>query len=123
MNKHIMSINQIINYSEHLKGRIDFTQHSIDILNQLVQLSKLVSSPLYFTSSFRTPTQNRICGGSPTSSHLKGLAFDIKCTTSLFRFKLINAIHILGISRYGVYKNFIHIDFDRSKSQNVTWYG
>lgn len=117
-----MSIKQTINYSEHLKGKIDFTQHSIDILNQLVQLSKLVGSPLYFTSTFRTPLQNRVCGGSPTSSHLKGLAFDIKCTTSLYRYKLIQSIHLLDIKRYGVYKNFIHIDFDSSKTQNVVWY-
>lgn len=118
-----MSIKQVIKYAEYLKGKIDFTHYSTDILNQLVQLSKLFGKPLYFTSSFRTPRQNQVCGGSPTSSHLKGLAFDIKCTTSLERYQLIKAINILGIARYGVYKNFIHIDFDDSKVQNVTWYG
>ena len=118
----IMSIKTVVNYSKYLTGRIDLTQHSKLILQQLLQLSILFGKPLYFTSSFRTPKQNRICGGSPTSSHLKGLAFDIKCTTSLDRYRLIDSIHILGIKRYGVYKNFIHVDFDDSKPQNVAWY-
>lgn len=118
-----MSINQIKHYTEHLKGKIDFTQHPTHILHCLVQLSIHYGKPLYFTSSFRTPHQNQACGGSPTSSHLKGLAFDIKCTNSTERWKLIQSINFFGIKRYGVYKNFIHIDFDSSKPQDVTWYG
>lgn len=118
-----MSINQVIHYTDYLKGNIDITQHKTNILIRLVMLSKLFGKPLYFTSSFRTPRQNQVCGGSPTSSHLKGLAFDIKCTTSSDRYQLIKAINCLDIGRYGVYKNFIHIDFDDDKVQNVTWYG
>lgn len=118
-----MSIKQVIKYTDYLKGKIDFTQHSTDILNQLVQLSRLYGKPLRFTSSFRTPYTNKLCNGSPNSSHLKGLAFDIICICSDSRYNLIKAINILGIKRYGVYKSHIHIDFDDTKVQNVTWYG
>lgn len=118
-----MSINQIKDYSQYLSGNIDFTNHKIEVLDILVKLSCLYGKPLYFNSSFRTPIENQLCGGSPTSSHLKGLAFDIKCITSTDRYKLIDAINTLCINRYGVYKNFIHIDFDIDKPQNVTWYG
>lgn len=118
-----MSINKVLKYSEYLKGKIDFSNHPQYVLDGLVQLAIEYGGPLYFTSSFRTPAQNRACNGSPTSSHLKGLAFDIKCTNSTERWKLLYAINFFGIRRYGVYKNFIHVDFDSSKSQKVTWYG
>lgn len=117
-----MNIKTVLQYSDYLKGNIDFTKHNVVHLKILVQLSKLIGKPLKITSSFRTPTQNRVCGGSPTSSHLKGLAFDIICQTSQERYNMLKAIHALDIKRYGVYNKFIHIDFDESKSQNVAWY-
>ena len=115
-----MSIKLIEQCSNLLKGKIDFTEHSHIILKQLVDLAELYGKPLIFTSSYRTPKQNVLCGGSPTSSHLKRLAFDIKCSDSLDRFKLINACLFLGINRIGVYPKFIHIDFDNDKIMEET---
>ncbi len=117
-----MNITDLTTYTEWLKGKIDFTKHSSDILNFLVKLAKHYGSPLYFTSSFRTPKQNVTCGGSPTSSHLKGLAFDIKCTNSSERYHLLEALFFYGVRRIGIYKNFIHIDFDPDKPAFVAWY-
>lgn len=117
-----MSISITTELQNHLKGKIDFTQHSLDILNKLVCISKEFGKPLRFTSSFRDPKQNRLCGGSPTSSHLKGLAFDVICETSSDRFKLMQTLLGLQIKRIGVYNRFIHFDFDSSKVQNVIWY-
>lgn len=118
-----MSIDKCFSYTQYLKGKIDFKNHPPEILDKLVELSKRFGKPLKFSSSFRTQSQNLNCGGSPTSSHLKGLAFDIICTNSSDRYALIKSIIDCGIMRFGVYKNFIHVDFDASKSQNVTWYG
>ena len=119
---YIMNITDITTYSEWLKGKIDFTKHPKRLLDRLVDIAKYFGQPLTFTSSYRTPKQNVTCGGSPTSSHLKGLAFDIKCTNSIDRFKLLHTLYHFGLTRIGIYKNFIHIDFDADKAQFVTWY-
>lgn len=117
-----MNINDIKNYSVWLKGKIDFTNHHKAYITLLVCIAKEFGKPLTFTSSFRTPKLNIACGGSPTSSHLKGLAFDIKCDNSSDRYKLLYTLFHFGITRIGIYKNFIHIDFDASKPQSVVWY-
>lgn len=57
-----------------------------------------------------------------TSSHIKGLAVDIRCDNSLDRFKLINILlAYLPVMRIGIAKTFIHIDIDEDKPQNVMW--
>lgn len=117
-----MTIKRIKHFSELIKGNIDLTKHPRFALVALEDLASFYGGPLYINSSYRTPQQNVKCGGSPTSSHLKGLAFDIKCTNSVDRYKLLDAIHIMGIKRYGIYKTFIHIDFDDTKPQEVCWF-
>ena len=39
----------------------------------------LGGKPLIVTSAFRSPAVNRAVGGSPTSSHVRGLAADFTC--------------------------------------------
>ena len=117
-----MNINFLTELSKWLKGNIDFTNHSNPILRKLLYVAKKTGQPLYFTSSYRTPEQNVACGGSPTSSHLLKLAFDIKCTSSVYRYILLKTLFEYDIYRIGVYKNFIHIDFDTNKPQMVVWY-
>ena len=76
---------------------------------------------LTITSGYRCEKHNLEVGGSKTSSHLKGLAVDLACTTSRLRSNLIRMAVRLGITRIGIGKSFLHLDIDQQKDQNVIW--
>jgi uncharacterized protein YcbK (DUF882 family) len=94
---------------------------SNDMLSKIDMIREEFGKPIYINSGYRTEYHNEKVGGSPTSSHLKGLAIDVSCNNSSDRFKLINLFIKHGIKRIGVAKTFIHIDVDKDKSQNVIW--
>jgi uncharacterized protein YcbK (DUF882 family) len=58
---------------------------------------------------------------NPTSSHIKGLAVDIKCTDSKTRAIIMDALGYVGFRRFGIAKSFIHVDIDNEKSNPVIW--
>lgn len=73
------------------------------------------------TSGYRCPEHNAEVGGVKGSSHTKGCAVDIRCTSGNKRFKVIQSLLDAGFTRVGVSKNFIHVDNDESKPANVIW--
>lgn len=77
---------------------------------------------LKINSGYRTAKHNSIVGGVKTSSYRKGLAVDIAIKTSNERYIIILYALQRGISRIGIYRNFIHLDIDGSKPQKVIWY-
>lgn len=77
--------------------------------------------PIVINSGCRCLTYNRKIGSKDTSSHLKGLAIDIKCMTSRIRSKIISALIKAGFNRIGIGKTFVHADSDELKDQNVIW--
>jgi len=76
---------------------------------------------------YRSEEHNAAVGGKPKtetsrgSSHMYGLAADIKCDNSIDRFHLIFLLQETGFQRIGVAKTFIHVDLDFEKSQQVMW--
>jgi len=76
---------------------------------------------MIITSGYRCEKHNKEVGGKETSSHPKGVAADIKCEDSTFRFLLVNALLKVGFKRIGIGKDFIHVDLDGTKDQNVIW--
>ena len=76
---------------------------------------------LIITSGYRCEEWNRKVGGSPTSSHLKGLAVDIGIDRSRLRYRVIEAAIRLGFHRIGIGKDFVHLDIDRQKDARVIW--
>jgi len=78
-------------------------------------------SVIIITSGYRCEAHNKEVGGKGTSSHLKGLAADIKCDDSGFRFPLVGALLKAGFKRIGMGKDFIHIDLDPDKPKNMIW--
>ena len=72
-------------------------------------------TPFKINSGYRTVEHNKAIKGSPTSSHLKGLAADISCTTSTQRQKILTALIIEGFKRIGIGKNFVHVGLNSSK--------
>ena len=79
-----------------------------------------VGVPMVITSASRCPEHNARVGGMPDSAHLAGLAVDIACTDSWYRFRLTDILLAL-FPRIGIAKDFIHADMDPSKPQDVLW--
>ena len=75
----------------------------------------------YINSGCRCEKHNADSGGKEDSAHLKGLAADIRTDSSYFRFKILEALLETGFTRIGVGKNFIHVDVDETKPQEVAW--
>tara|TARA_Y100000310_G_scaffold274715_1_gene290893 strand:- start:840 stop:1205 length:366 start_codon:yes stop_codon:yes gene_type:complete len=81
-----------------------------------------VTGKIKINSGFRCRKHNasKKVGGKPTSSHLKGIAVDIACKGSKKRHELL---FLLGheFNRIGIGKDFIHVDSDHVKANNVIW--
>ena len=97
----------------------------LDINKELFDLISLAeqNSGIKFrvNSGARCINHNKNEKGSPTSSHLKGLAIDIGVTTDRERSIVIKAMLKVGITRIGIAKGFVHGDIDTTKSSNVIW--
>jgi len=90
-------------------------------LEMLDNARELYSKPMRVNSGYRTKEYNTKIGGVKNSSHILGLAADISCKSSSDRFAMLNAFIQAGFKRIGVASNFIHVDIDKNKSQNVIW--
>ena len=93
----------------------------VDFLLLLDKVREDAGIPFKITSSFRTPEQNRRVNGSSNSAHLRGLAVDISARTGRQKIKIVQSALKNGISRIGVGSNFIHLDVDKSLTQNTMW--
>jgi len=91
------------------------------LLIMLDRVRDKFDKPMYITSGYRTVEHNTKVGGKENSSHLRGLAVDIACKTSVDRFDLINCLLDVGFNRIGIAGTFIHVDIDSEKAPNVIW--
>lgn len=94
---------------------------NIDFLLKLDKAREISGIPFVINSAFRTPEHNKKVGGSKNSSHLKGLAVDIRAKDSTTRFNIISSLLAVGFNRIGIADTFIHVDDDKDKDQNVAW--
>ena len=92
-----------------------------EFLQRLDEAREYAGIPFIINSAWRSEEDNKRVGGKPNSSHLKGLAVDIKATNSRQRGLILDALRSVGFSRIGVAKTFIHVDLDFDKDQDVTW--
>ena len=76
--------------------------------------------PFIINSAYRSPN-HPLSVKNPTSSHIKGLAVDIKATDNATRFKIVEALISVGFTRIGIADTFIHVDLDFDKRQNIIW--
>lgn len=82
--------------------------------------------PFVITSGFRTPEKNlSVIGSVPDSSHLKGMAVDLKVSSSHDSWVIAMALKEVGITRVGIYvdrewnPSHVHADMDGDKVSQV----
>jgi uncharacterized protein YcbK (DUF882 family) len=92
-----------------------------DFLAKLDKARELANIPFTINSAYRNADQNARASGKPNSSHLKGLAVDIRANDSSTRYIVLNALISVGFNRIGVASSFIHVDDDKEKASNVIW--
>ena len=90
-------------------------------LDMIDEARTIADIPFKITSGYRTRKRNKKVGGVTNSSHLKGLACDIRCKDSKSRFIILNALLQVGFNRIGIAKTFIHCDISLDKSHSVAW--
>lgn len=93
-----------------------------EFLLQLDDARAICSVPFIITSAYRSVDYEKSRERSGSSSHCKGLAVDLVCTSGKSRLKMVLALMAVGFRRIGIYKNFIHVDLDYSKSPSI-WLG
>ena len=71
---------------------------------------ELLCGPLTLNSGFRCEEHNKKIGGKPNSTHLQGLAADLKSKMKVPIETLRQAAESIGFEGIGVYDNFIHVD-------------
>ena len=96
------------------------TNMNKDFLFVLDEAREFAQIPFFINSAYRSPT-HPLSIKNPTSSHIKGLAVDIKATDMTTRFKIVEALISVGFTRIGIADTFIHVDLDFDKSQDVMW--
>lgn len=90
-------------------------------MSTLDAIRSVAGIPLVLNSAYRSVAHEKKMGRSGSSSHCKGIAVDIKCTTYANRWKIVTAAKSCGIRRMGIAPTYIHLDMDKDKTQDVIW--
>lgn len=88
-------------------SREDMNQDFLDLMDDVRHKAGI---PLVINCAYRSRDYDLKKGRSGNSAHTRGLAVDIRCTTSENRYKIVKAALECGIQRIGIGKNFVHID-------------
>ena len=91
-----------------------------NFLHKLDKARSIANMPFIINSAYRSP-EHPLSIKNPSSSHIKGLAVDIKATDSRTRFIIVDALIKAGFNRIGIADTFIHVDLDLDKSNKVIW--
>ena len=89
-------------------------------LSRLDEARDYAGIPFIINSAYRSPDHPESIK-NPTSSHIKGLAVDIRARDSKTRYLIIDALMHVGFNRIGIADTFIHVDDDRNKACGVIW--
>ena len=94
-----------------------------NFLEKLNEAQRIAKVRFEINSGCRCPGHNEAVGGSKNSSHMLGLAADIKAANSRTRFRIVYGLVMAGFTRFSVKveRGFIHVDLDEQKAQEVIW--
>jgi len=103
------------------KCGLGFKDMSKEAIKRLIKARKKADTPFVINSAIRCPDHNKDVGGSVTSSHLTGEAFDIFCKYSRQRFRIVRGLILAGFTRIEIKEDYIHVDISKEKAQQVLW--
>jgi zinc D-Ala-D-Ala carboxypeptidase len=95
-------------------------------LTKLVAARRIANMPFRINSGFRTKARtlaiqaegyNAVVGGA----HEKGYAADIAVTSKAQADAIIRALREVGFNRFGIYRSWIHVDNDPTRTPNAVW--
>lgn len=92
-----------------------------DFMRKLDKIRKICNFPFYINSAYRSKESELKKGRNGKSSHCKGVAVDIKALKDSEKYMIVQTAMSQGITRIGIAKNYIHLDADKEKNQNVIW--
>ena len=96
---------------------------NVNFLHKLDEARAISGVPYKITSGYRTQKHNAKVGGRVGSSHLKGVAVDIKCNNSSDRARILKGLFLVGLGRrIGIATQFIHVDADYDKPSAIWLY-
>ncbi len=96
-------------------------------VDRLNEARKRAGVPFVINSGYRCKAHNAAVGGVPAtadsrgSSHLHGVAADIRADNSPARWQILDSLMEEGFTRFGIGKDFLHVDMDAHKPQGVIW--
>jgi len=96
-----------------------FEKMNKSLIEMLDVAREVAGVPFKINSSWRSKAWNDMIGGSRNSSHMRGNAVDIACTSSQNRLLIVEALLTAGFTRIGIANTFIHCDIDEALPQNV----
>lgn len=92
-------------------GNLSITNNILSSVERLEALRAFLGVSVRINSGYRDPKHNKIAGGSSSSHHMRGTAYDLHLDFdwSLFQSWMKSNVDIL----YQVirYDNFVHVDF------------
>ncbi len=88
---------------------------------KLQMLRHLYKSSIHINSGVRSVEHNNKVGGIANSEHLTGEAVDIKCDNSIMRHELLSLALIVGFTRVGIGKSYLHLGVSATRIKNVYW--
>lgn len=97
----------------------DMQQHTMDKLDLAREFAGI---PFVLNSAYRSRAWEKAKGRTGTGAHTTGCAVDIRCNSSANRYKIVEACLVAGFTRIGIGKNYIHVDDDSTKPQQVIWH-
>lgn len=95
---------------------------SQELMSRLDKARAQAGIPFVINSAYRSVKHEKSLGRTGNSAHTRGLAVDIRCNTSLNRYKIVLALLAVGFQRIGIGKTFIHADIDNSLAHPVIWH-
>ena len=107
--------NIMTNYTYFSPKEVSTHKLSPKLFELLDKMRGAANTPFVITSGFRTPEQNVKAKGQSNSSHLKGLAVDLRCNDNFTRAKMLAGILPFKDQIFiEIADKHIHIDIDSS---------